>query len=66
MPVLEPNFPVETLGDPLPPKSDPVFDLKQLPNTLKYAYLDEKKIYPVIISSNLSEHECDARIIKLQ
>ena len=28
-----------------------------LPHNLKYAYLDEKKIYPVIISANLSEHE---------
>ena len=26
-------------------------------DNLKYAYLDEKKIYPVIISANLSEHE---------
>src|SRR5215216_5274345 len=57
MPILKHNLPVETLGDPLPPKSDPVFDLKQLPDTLKYSYLDEKKIYPVIISANLSEHE---------
>ena len=31
MPVLKHNLPVETLGDPLPPKSDPVFELKQLP-----------------------------------
>ena len=51
------NFPVEILGDPPPPKGDPVFELKQLPGTLKYAYLDENKIYPVIISANLSEHE---------
>ena len=50
-------MPIETLGGPPPPKGDPVFELKQLPNTLKYAYLDEKKIYPVIISANLSEHE---------
>ena len=57
MPLFRHNLPVETLGDPLPPKSDPVFDLKQLPDTLKYAYLDEKKIYLVIISANLSEHE---------
>ena len=57
MPVLKHNLPVETLGDPLPPKSDPVFDLKQLPDTLKYAYLDEKKIYPVIISVSLLEHD---------
>ena len=40
------NLHVENLGDPPPPKGDPVFELKQLPDTLKYAYLDEKKIYP--------------------
>ena len=34
-----------------------MFELKQLPDTLKYAYLDEKKMYPVIISANLAEHE---------
>ena len=50
-------MPVEILGDPPPPKGDPVFELKPLPDTLKYAYLDEKKIYPVIISANLSEKE---------
>ena len=56
-PILKHNLPVEILGDPPPPKVDPVFELNQLPDTLKYAYLDEKKIYPVIISANLSEHE---------
>ena len=56
-PLLKHNLPIETLGGPPPPKGDPVFELKQLPATLKYAYLDEKKIYPVIISANLSEHE---------
>src|SRR5215216_3200060 len=56
-PVLKHNLPVEILGDPPPPKGDPVFELKKLPDTLKYAYLDEKKIYPVIISANHSEHE---------
>ena len=50
-------MPIETLGGPPPPKGDPVFELKQLPDTLKYAYLDEKKIYPINISANLSEHE---------
>ena len=50
-------MPVEILGDPPPPKGDPVFELKPLPDTLKYAYLDEKKIYHVIMSANLSEHE---------
>ncbi len=44
-------MPVEILGDPPPP------ELKPLPDTLKYAYLDEKKIYPIIISVNLSEQE---------
>ena len=34
-----------------------MFKLKQLPHTLKYAYLDEKKIYHVIVSANNSEHE---------
>ena len=56
-PVLKHNFPVEILGDPPPPKGDPVFELKQVPDTLKYGYLDENKIYPVIISANLSEKE---------
>ena len=45
------NLPIETLGGPPRPKGDHMFELKQ------YAYLDEKKIYPVIISANLSGHE---------
>ena len=56
-PLLKHNLPIETLGGPPPPKGDPVFELKQFPDTLEYAYLDEKKIYHVIISANLSEHE---------
>ena len=63
MPVLKHNLPIEILGDPPPPKGDPVFELKPLHDTLKYAYLDEKKIYPVIISANLSEHE-EERLLK--
>ena len=35
-----------------------------MPDTLKYACLDEKKIYPVIISANLSEHE-EERLLKV-
>ena len=62
-PILKHNFLVEILGDPPPPKGDPMFELKPLPGTLKYAYLDEKKIYPVIISANLSEHE-EERLLK--
>ncbi len=56
-PMLKHNHPVEILGDPPPPKGDPVFELKPLPNNLKYAYLDGKEIYLVIISANLSEQE---------
>ena len=50
-PILKHNLPVEILGDPPPPKGDPVFERKPLPDTLKYAYFDEKKIYHVIISA---------------
>ncbi|KAI4994673.1 hypothetical protein ZWY2020_034314 [Hordeum vulgare] len=52
--ILKNNLPIELLGDPPPPKGDHVFELKQLPDTLKYAYLDEKEIYHVIISASLS------------
>ena len=31
---------------------------------MKYAYLDEKKIYHVIISANLTEHE-EERLLKI-
>ena len=40
-----------------PPKEDPSFELKHFPDDMKYAYLDEKNIYPVIISANLSGEE---------
>ncbi|KAK1605233.1 hypothetical protein QYE76_028906 [Lolium multiflorum] len=56
-PILKHDLPVEDLGTTPPPKEDPVFDLKPLPNKLKYAHIDDKKIYPVIISSKLSEIE---------
>ena len=42
--LLKHNLPIETLGGPPPPKGDPMFELKQLLDTLKYAYLDENKI----------------------
>ena len=51
--IMKHNFPVEPLGILSQPIEDPVFDLKLLPDTLKYAYLDEKKIYLVIINGNL-------------
>ncbi|KAK1684641.1 hypothetical protein QYE76_045489 [Lolium multiflorum] len=56
-PILKHDLPVEDLGTTPPPKEDPVFDLKPLPDNLKYAHIDDKKIYPVIISSKLSELE---------
>ena len=62
-PILKHNLPVEILGDPPPPKGDPVFELKPLLDNLKYAYLDEKKIYHVIISANISEQE-EERLLK--
>ena len=55
--MLKHDLPVEDLGTTLPPKEDPVFDLKPLPDDLKYAYIDDKKVYPVIISAKLSEQE---------
>ena len=35
------------------PLDKPIMDLKTLPSTLKYAFLDEEKAKPVIISSQL-------------
>ena len=56
-------MPIETLGGPPPPKGDHVFELKQFPDTLKYAYIDEKKIYHVIITPNHLKHE-EERLLK--
>ena len=58
------NGRIKTLGGPPPPKGDPMFELKQLRDTLKHAYLNDKNIYPVIISANLSEHE-EERLLKI-
>src|SRR4051812_25676794 len=62
--LLKHNLPVEDLGTTLPPKGDPVFELKPLPDDLKYAYLDDKKVYPVIISSKLSGKE-EERLLEI-
>jgi hypothetical protein len=48
----------------LPPKEDPVFDLKPLPDDLKYAYIDDKKIYPINISSKLLGKE-EKRLLEI-
>ncbi|KAK1677324.1 hypothetical protein QYE76_038172 [Lolium multiflorum] len=63
-PILKHDLPVEDLGTTPPPKEDPVFDLKPLPDDLKYAHIDDKKIYPVIISSKLSEIE-EERLLEI-
>src|SRR3954463_2891124 len=55
--ILKHNLPVEPLGILSQPKEDPVFDLKPIPDMLKYAYLDENKVYHVIINSNLLGYE---------
>ena len=47
-PLLKHNLPIETRRGPPPPKGDPVFELKQLLDTLKYAYLVELKQLPDI------------------
>jgi hypothetical protein len=63
LPLLKHNLPMEDLGTTLPPKEDPVFELKPLPDDLKYAYIDDKKIYHVIISSKLSGKVSRPRIL---
>ena len=35
------------------PMDEPTLELKNLPSTLKYAFLDEEKAKPVIVSSQL-------------
>jgi hypothetical protein len=62
--LIKQNLHVEDLGTTLPPKEYPVFELKPLPDDLKYAYIDDKKIYPVIISSKLSRKE-DERLLEI-
>jgi hypothetical protein len=62
--MLKHNLPVEDLGTTFPPKEDLVFDLKPLPDDLKYAYTDDKKIYPVIISSKLVGKE-EERLLEI-
>jgi hypothetical protein len=62
--MLRHNLPVEDLGTTLPSKEDPVFDLKPFPDDLKYAYIDDNKTYPVIISSKLSGKE-EERLLEI-
>jgi hypothetical protein len=55
---------VEDSGTTLPPKEDPIFDLKPLPDDLIYAYIDDKKIYPIIISFKLLGNE-EERLLEI-
>ena len=43
IPILKHNLPVEILGGPPPPKGDPVFELKPLPDTLNLLILMRKR-----------------------
>ncbi|KAK1666080.1 hypothetical protein QYE76_054239 [Lolium multiflorum] len=63
-PILKHDLPVEDLGVTPPPKEDLVFDLKPLPDNLKYAYIDDKKTYHVIISAKLSDIE-EERLLEI-
>jgi hypothetical protein len=63
-PLIKHNLPVENLGTTLPPKEDLVFELKPLNDNLKYAYIDDKKIYHIIISSKLSGKE-EERLLEI-
>jgi hypothetical protein len=58
------NLPVEDLGTTLPPKEDPILDLKPLPDDLKYAYIHDKKTYHVIIHSKLLGNE-EERLLEI-
>jgi hypothetical protein len=62
--MLKHNLPAEDLGTTLPPKEDPIFDLKPLPDDLKYAYIDDKKTYLVIISAKLLGKE-EERLLEI-
>jgi hypothetical protein len=63
-PQLQLHIPLDNLREIPPPKGDPSFELKPLPQELKYAYLDEKNIYHVIISANLLAKE-EAELLDL-
>jgi hypothetical protein len=62
--LIKHNLPVEDLGTTFPPKEDPIFELKPLPDDLKYAYIDGKKIYLVIINSKLLGKE-EERLLEI-
>jgi hypothetical protein len=56
-PKLQLHISPDDLEELPPPKEDPSFELKSLPEGMKYAYHDENDIYPIIVSTNLSSEE---------
>jgi hypothetical protein len=62
--MLKHNLPVEDLGTTLPLKEDHVFGLKPLPDDFKYDYIDDKKIYHVIIGAKLLGKE-EERLLEI-
>jgi hypothetical protein len=56
-PLIKHNLSMEDLGTTLPPKDDPVFELKPLPDDLKYAYIDDKKYILLLSVLNFQERK---------
>jgi hypothetical protein len=48
---LQVNIPPDDLAKPPPPKSEPSFELEPLPNDLKYDFLDDTKVYILLLLS---------------
>ena len=48
-PMLKHNLPIEILGDPSPPKGDPVFEFKPLPEILSMLILMKKKYIMLLL-----------------
>ncbi|KAK1696717.1 hypothetical protein QYE76_013414 [Lolium multiflorum] len=61
-PILKHDLPVEDLGVTPPPKEDPVFDLKPLPDNLKYL-MEKKDAKPRLIRWVLLLQEFDLHIV---
>ena len=48
-PILKHNLPIEILGDPPPPKGDPVFELKPLPDTFNMLILMKRRYIMLLL-----------------
>jgi hypothetical protein len=56
-PILQLNIPPDDLGKPPPPKAEPGFEHKPLPEHLKYAYLDLKSILLLLVLSDEEDNK---------